>query len=225
MALEPSHNSLRELSPSEVQAELARGAIVVDIRKAPEFGAAHLPGAISVQLSKKNFAERVATVIAADTSIVLVAANGALSLAAYEALLEADYAKVLGCLAGGLEAWKEAGLPTSSLRQISVQELFDRLNSREPELAILDVREPSEWDELGWIDGAALVPLGELETRLAELPSYREMAILCEVGIRSSTAASILARHGFASLANVAEGMGAWTKAGYPVITRAAESG
>lgn len=87
-----------------------------------------------------------------------------------------------------------------------------------PGVLVLDVREPSEWnDDLGHIESAKQIPLGELESRSAELAPYKDKPVItvCRVGVRSSRAASYLAGQGFALVSNLNGGMQAWRRAGY----------
>lgn len=85
---------------------------------------------------------------------------------------------------------------------------------------VLDVREPEEFTgELGHIEGALLVPLDALASRLPKLAGYtdREVVLVCRAGARSATAGAILAAAGFRRALNLTGGMLAWTAAGLPV--------
>lgn len=63
---------------------------------------------------------------------------------------------------------------------------------------ILDVREYSEF-ESGHISGVKHVPLGELHSRLEELPKEKEIYVYCHSGRRSKIAVSILNDKGFSA--------------------------
>ena len=76
-------------------------------------------------------------------------------------------------------------------------------------MTLVDVREPFEW-ELGRIDGAQLIPLGELPSRLGELDSRRPVVAYCQRGIRSRRAAEILRAAGFADVRSLSGGIEAW---------------
>ena len=65
-----------------------------------------------------------------------------------------------------------------------------------PRLQILDVREPFE-AQISRIDGATLIPLGELPKRYTELDPSRDLVVHCKVGGRSAKAVSFLKEHGF----------------------------
>jgi glyoxylase-like metal-dependent hydrolase (beta-lactamase superfamily II)/rhodanese-related sulfurtransferase len=80
---------------------------------------------------------------------------------------------------------------------------------------VVDVREPEEFGHgLGHIPGALLVPLGQLEARLGELSHDRPLVTVCRSGARSARAAAMLARAGFAEVANLAGGMLRWRAEG-----------
>lgn len=81
---------------------------------------------------------------------------------------------------------------------------------------LLDVREPSEWQS-GHAPGARHIPLGQLSHRTGELPKDREIVAVCRSGNRSSVAAGLLRRAGFAQVKNLRGGMIAWAKQGLPV--------
>ena len=95
--------------------------------------------------------------------------------------------------------------------QVSVHELAD-------DAVILDVREQDEWDA-GHAPGALHIPLGELPSRLDELPDPDDgtLAITCRSGGRSSRAVAWLSQQGF-DVANVDGGMKAWQGAGKQLV-------
>jgi rhodanese-related sulfurtransferase len=83
---------------------------------------------------------------------------------------------------------------------------------------ILDVREAGEWNQTH-IPGSTLIPLGQLEKRLAELPKDRQIVIVCRSGGRSAFARDILKKAGFDGVASMDGGMNEWKRAGYPAVS------
>jgi rhodanese-related sulfurtransferase len=83
---------------------------------------------------------------------------------------------------------------------------------------MLDVREPDEW-AAGHIDGATLIPLGELASRAAEVPGDRQVVVVCRSGNRSAEGRDILLGAGLPAVTSMGGGMKAWTGAGQPVVT------
>lgn len=83
---------------------------------------------------------------------------------------------------------------------------------------LLDVREQSEWDA-GHVEGAVLIPLGQLQSRIGELPADRDILIICRSGNRSAQARDTLRAAGLQRTTSVDGGMNAWIAAGLPVVT------
>jgi rhodanese-related sulfurtransferase len=98
---------------------------------------------------------------------------------------------------------------------IDVTQLRQRLEA-EPAPFLLDVREPWEYQE-GHVPGARLIPLGELEQRVNEVPRDRPILAICHSGQRSLAAAGYLQHLGYNSVSNVDGGTAAWVERGYPV--------
>lgn len=97
--------------------------------------------------------------------------------------------------------------------EIDVDTLDERRNAG---TAVLDVRQPDEYDE-GHVPGAVLIPLAELAERLSEVPPP-PVLVICRSGARSLKAAEYLLANGI-DATNVAGGTLAWIDAGKPVVT------
>jgi adenylyltransferase/sulfurtransferase len=96
------------------------------------------------------------------------------------------------------------------VEEITATELKRRLDAGE-DLAMVDVREPHEW-EICRIEGARLVPLGTLAERLHEFDSSRTYVMQCKVGARSARAIGQLQQAGFKKLLNLRGGVNAWAR-------------
>lgn len=92
---------------------------------------------------------------------------------------------------------------------MKVQELKSMMDRGE-DFLLLDVREAHEYD-IAQIKGSKLVPLGELEKRLDELPRDRKIAVHCKSGGRSAKAVGKLRDAGFNDVWNVTGGITAWS--------------
>lgn len=106
-----------------------------------------------------------------------------------------------------------AGVPT-----ISVRELKTKMDMKEP-LTLIDVREPYEY-EIARIDGSRLIPLGELETHLSELPRTGTLVLQCHSGGRSEHAVRILQEARFENALNLVGGIDAWSVEIDPAVPR-----
>ena len=115
----------------------------------------------------------------------------------------------------GVRAVEERGV-----REISASELA-ALRARGEDFLLLDVRNPDEWRRAR-IEGAKLVPLPELESRLAELSDWKERRVIahCHHGGRSASACELLAAAGFTDLTNVVGGIDAWSLTVDPAVPR-----
>ena len=93
----------------------------------------------------------------------------------------------------------------------------ERLAASDPPLAV-DVRTPRE-REAKRIKDSLSIPLNHLTQRLGELPNNRPLLVFCAGGYRSSIAASLLQRHGFTGVTEIAGGIAAWETANLPITT------
>ena len=82
--------------------------------------------------------------------------------------------------------------------------------AEEPDLQIVDVRNPGETNVGGTVPGARIVPLPQLLDRLDELDPTKPTVVYCAGGYRSSVAASTLRAHGFTAVADIIGGYGTW---------------
>ncbi len=106
--------------------------------------------------------------------------------------------------------------PTQEYADVTVAEA-KALIERKPDMAILDVRTPSEFDD-GHIEGAINIPVDDLAGRLDELSKDDELLVYCRTGNRSARAVGILNDGGFTKIFHMDEGITGWMDAGYPVI-------
>jgi len=198
------------LSPREVARLQKSGAAVLDTRPSAQFGAAHVPGSWNIGLGGQ-FASWAGTLLSAETPIVLVAEDEEKVKEARMRLARVGMENVAGHLGGGVLSWDKAGLPLAVTEQITVDELALRIPER-PDLQVLDVRRPGEW-QAGHIPSATHLPLNVLPERAGELSAERPVAAICAGGYRSSIATSLLERQGFRKITNVIGGMTAWNQA------------
>ena len=117
-----------------------------------------------------------------------------------------------------------SGTPSASAAADSLQALpaevstAEALALRESGAFILDVRQPDEW-AAGHIPDATLIPLGDLASRIAEVPKDRQVVVVCRSGNRSAQGRDILLGAGYPSATSMAGGMKDWAAAGYPTTT------
>ena len=102
--------------------------------------------------------------------------------------------------------------------EITVDELFDHVNSDQPPL-LIDVRSPAEFDGgYGHLPNARPIPVLELESHFEELEPFKEKEIvtMCPGGGMSLVAVDILEKAGFKDVKSLKGGTDLWHKNGYP---------
>jgi hydroxyacylglutathione hydrolase len=196
---------LDALAPARVRELLADGATLLDGRATREFDAEHVPGSINLTMDRAAVGTRAAWVVDPESDVVVTAATDEEARRMGRLLEAVGFRSLCGCLAGGVSAWRDAGLERGSTTAIDVAELAERL--RRLDVRLLDVREQNEWEE-GHVDGSLHIPYYELSAAvLAELENGGPpLAIACSVGNRSSIAASLLKRAGIEDVLHVVEG-------------------
>ncbi len=96
--------------------------------------------------------------------------------------------------------------------------MTEAMNLRNAGAFILDVRQPDEWNEYH-VPGSTLIPLGELDARVKELPRDKQIVVVCRSGNRSATGRDILLKAGFPQVTSLAGGLSQWKAAGHPTVT------
>lgn len=90
------------------------------------------------------------------------------------------------------------------------------LLAKDKRIFLLDVRTPEEYRQAR-LQGSRLIPLSELQARLAEVPRNRPVLVYCAVGSRSAAAGGILASRGYHDVLNMTNGIVGWYRSGFPI--------
>ena len=203
----------RPLSLSEFEEEMQQqNTIVIDTRMPYAFAGSHIPRSLSLWLGGTSVypgwlletGQYIVFIQERPNDIDIVAPR----------LRRLGFDNMCGYLCGGMEQWQEAGKPINTIGTMSTIELKDKLDKKET--LLLDVREPNEWKEDGYVEDAKLIFFADLQNKAPSLPKDKPIAVTCSVGKRSSIGASILEREGFKNVSNVLGGMTAWYNLGYP---------
>lgn len=105
------------------------------------------------------------------------------------------------------------------MQEITATELKKRLDAGE-DIQLIDVRQPDEYD-FAKINGAKLIPLGEIVTKMNEIDPARETVIHCKAGGRSAKAIAALKNAGFeGELKNLKGGITAWSNEVDPKVPK-----
>lgn len=204
----------KPLSIQEAIPYFQHGAALLDTRSKEAYLQMHVPGSVHLP-GDEQLSNRIGFVLSPDQPVILLLEDPAGYEQVVYSLARVGYDQVAGFLAGGLQAWASAGLPLASgeIQDLTPAGLNDLLqNGSRP--VVVDVREPWEYAQ-GHIPGAQLIPLGQLNSRLAELDPARPVAVICASGSRSQSAAALLGQQGFAKVYNLLDGMYGWQAAGF----------
>jgi sulfur-carrier protein adenylyltransferase/sulfurtransferase len=109
----------------------------------------------------------------------------------------------------GIRQAAAAAVAAPELPEITPRELAAKL-SQGDDLDLIDVREPQEY-EIARIEGARLIPLGQVTHALPSLDPTREVVVMCKSGIRSARVVRLLQKSGFARVRNLAGGITLWS--------------
>lgn len=204
----------RRLDGEELRAALARKELVVDLRRADEFAARHIPGTISIPLTRA-FAGYAGWVLPYDRDLYLLAGrtdDAAVRQATQElAMIGLD--RVAGWFgAEALAEWAERGEVVAS-RQVVPEDVAARMSAG---AILVDVRTLAEWRS-GHVAGSLHIPLGRLVSQMADKPRTQSVVLVCESGSRSAIGASLLAAAGFEDVTNLTGGIVAWRRDGLPL--------
>ena len=111
------------------------------------------------------------------------------------------------------------------LPEITVDELFERVNSDQPPV-LIDIRGSNDYSgvgdsKYGHIPNALSIPILELESHIEDLEAYRdrEIVTMCPGGGLSLAAVEILTEAGFKDVKSLKGGTDLWHKKGHPTTT------
>lgn len=180
--------------------------VVLDVRSAAEYGAAHIPNAINIGLGGK-FASWAGTFVTIGTPVAIAAAMKEQVDEAFMRLARVGIETVSAYI-----LMSDYDGKTSIVEQISVRNV-DSLLQKEKGTQFIDVRQPGEHNTAHAF-GTKNLPLNALPNNLDTLDPSAQTLVICQTGYRSSLATSILENAGFAKVFNVAGGTSAWIEAG-----------
>ncbi len=200
------------LPADAIDALIAEGATVVDMRPSADFAAGHIPGTINIPLDR-SFTTWAGWLVPFDRDFYLIS-DGAIDEAVRDlAMIGLD--SVAGYFQPGvIESWANPDRELATVQQIFPSELAERIQRND--VTVIDVRGRAEWDA-GHIPNVPNIPVGYLTEHLAEIPRSRTVVVQCQSGARSAIAASVLQSRGFANVVNLVGGFSGWSGKGLPI--------
>jgi glyoxylase-like metal-dependent hydrolase (beta-lactamase superfamily II)/rhodanese-related sulfurtransferase len=187
------------------------GAVLLDTRAPESFASGHIRGSVNVGLDGR-FAEYAGDVVRPGQQIVLLGDAGR-GTEARVRLARIGFDAVTGEVSDVERVLAERPELAETASRLPAADVAEWL-ADDPTLQVVDVRNPSEAKVGGMIPGAVNVPLPQLLDNLDDLDPARPTIVYCAGGYRSSVAASTLRAHGFAVVADLIGGYGAWVGSG-----------
>ncbi len=177
-------------------------AVILDTRDPEVFAKGFLPNSINIGIDG-SFAPWVGTLITDIKQPILLVADEGREEEVVTRLARVGYDYCIGYLAGGFDAWKNAGNEIDTIESINAETLFNI--GSENEISIVDVRKKSEFDSEHIIDAENL-PLDFINQNFTSIDKNKTHYIHCAGGYRSMIFISILKARGYNNLINVAGG-------------------
>jgi glyoxylase-like metal-dependent hydrolase (beta-lactamase superfamily II) len=192
----PVPPSLPQLSVAEVDAAVADGAELIDVRSVAAFAAGHVPGSVSNPW-RAQFATWLGWLVPRDRGVVFLVDEAVDRDDLVWAALTIGFDGLVGELAGGIDVWTADGRPLA--RTPLVVDVADAGGR-----TVVDIRQRAEF-AAGHAPDALHVELGSLEDGRDRVPTS-PVLVHCGHGERAMTAASLLQRAGHQDVAVLAGG-------------------
>ena len=202
----------RALSPRAFDAAANEtDALILDTRKADVFARGFVPNSINIAIDG-SFAPWAGVMIPDVKQEILLVAEPGREQEVITRLARVGYDYCIGYLDGGFDAWKEAGMETDDIRQVTVDVVADLISSGK-EINLLDVRKKSEYDSEHVLI-AENTPLDYLNESMGIINPDKTYYVHCAAGYRSMVFISALRARGYRNLIDVAGGMDAIKNSG-----------
>jgi rhodanese-related sulfurtransferase len=189
--------ALGRLSVEETRAMLHGDAVLVDVRPIGDFAQGHVPGSLSIAL-RPVFSSWLGWVVEPDRPLIFLVGDEQDRQELVRQCLDVGYELLAGEIDGGIDAWRAAGAPVTTV------DLVDPTGVRG---TLVDVRQRDEY-ETGHLPGALNIELGSLSTTSTPQGA---ITVMCAHGERAMTGASLLEQHGHHDLAVLAGGPDDWS--------------
>jgi glyoxylase-like metal-dependent hydrolase (beta-lactamase superfamily II)/rhodanese-related sulfurtransferase len=204
---------MKALTPNELEAAVeVTDALVLDVRNAADFQQGFIPRSINIGLHG-DFAPWVGSLIVdVKQPIILITDNGE-EQESVTRLARVGFDNVIGYLAAGFDAWKNAGKEMDAVNRITAEQFKSEL--KVGEITVLDVRRDSEYSA-EHVEEAFSRPLAEINIWFSSIDDSKPFYMHCAGGYRSMIAASILKARGIHNFKEIEGGFKAIAEAGVP---------
>jgi hydroxyacylglutathione hydrolase len=185
--LGPRWRAPAELAVDQVIDQMGQGAALVDARPVTRFAAGHIPDALSIAL-RPQFGTWLGWLVDADRPLVFVLDDDQDRAELVRQCRTIGHDRLVGELAGGMAAWRAAGLAERAVPLVGPQQAIAG--------PVLDVRQASEVAD-GHLPDAIPIELGALaDGSVPAVALEAPVTVMCGHGERAMTAASLLQQTG-----------------------------
>jgi hydroxyacylglutathione hydrolase len=205
--------TVSRVTPDQLDAAVAAGAVVVDCRSHEDFDHAHVPDAVAVPLHGP-FSPWVGWVVDIDSAVVLVAGSAADAEEAMRQLLRIGFTRVGQWMS--FDDWLAARRMARGVERHTMADLAERVLDG-GSITVVDVRQEREW-VAGHLPGAVHALPDAMQTLATTVDVDAPVAVHCASGHRSVVAVSLLLRAGVADVWHLSEGVEAWRALGHPLV-------
>lgn len=204
------------LEPRQVAAQIAAGALVVDVRDAAEFDDRHVPDTVCIPVGRPGFGTRLAWLAGVDRDVAFIGRGDDDGRRAVELAAAVGVRRIVGHLRDGFKSWVRDGRPTRQIARMPMDALTARVDA-DASVQLLDVREDDEW-ERARIPGSVHAIWREIDGIPSGIDPDRPIAVMCGSGMRAGIAAGLLLRAGAKDVIHVVDGgVERWASLGRPV--------
>lgn len=204
---------MKSLTAEEFEAAAeATGALILDTRRDKDFAKGFIPQSVNIGLIG-DFAPWVGAMIIDVKQPILLVTDEGKEEEAVTRLSRVGFDNVLGHLAGGFEAWINAGKEVDTVNRIAAEQFAAKVKIGES--TIIDVRKESEY-AAEHIEEAFSRPLAFINSWLKDINPQEHFYLHCAGGYRSMVAASILQARGYRNFTEVAGGFNAIAQTDVP---------
>ena len=200
----PMNSDRVNFDRATLDAVIADGGQVFDLRNRGQFAAAHAPGTVNIPADNSGFVTFIGWLVDYERPVYVLLPFIDTEREILHDLHSIGIDNIAGYFSPEVLTHRTQALPVITARQLA-----ERLPKNG--LIVVDVRGKSEY-VVKHIVGARHIPLGYIAQQFASLPKDRTIITQCASGYRSQIAASLLQVAGFENVLSLNEGEECWTR-------------
>ena len=192
--------------------------VLIDVRNPGEVSLGTIKGSLAISLP--SLLNRIPELDPTKPTVVFCAGGYRSSIA--RSLLRSHGFTDVSDLVGGFTAWS-AHLHMQSASPTTEPAIDANTVAANTDAFIFDVRELHEW-QAGHVENSIHMPMGDVVSRMTELPKDRQIVCICRSGNRSGRVTSYLRQQGY-DCVNLTGGAQQWFSAGHPLVNHVGNAG